>query len=73
MKRSEAVKRMVDCYRTCKVMRYSDDQAMDRVLEVLEELGMLPTSSHNTITNLEGKKLGESFTCTWEIEDNEEN
>lgn len=42
MKRSEAIEKMKKCYQACKTMRYSDEQAMDRVLEVLEENGMLP-------------------------------
>lgn len=48
MKRSEVIKKMVDCYRTCKVMRYSNDQAMDRVLELLEEQGIRPPPREKT-------------------------
>lgn len=42
MTRTEMLKKMLECYRSCKVMRYSDEVALDRVLEVLEENGMLP-------------------------------
>jgi len=37
MTREELINRMTDCFNSCKIMRYSDKQAMDRVLEVLEE------------------------------------
>jgi hypothetical protein len=42
MKRSQILEKMVHCFNQCKVMRYSNDQAMDRVLDLIEEEGMLP-------------------------------
>lgn len=42
MKRSRVIKKMQDCYDTCKFMGYNDNIAFDRVLEICEELGMLP-------------------------------
>lgn len=40
MKRNDMIKRMVACFNECKKMDYSDQQAMDRVLELQEEDGM---------------------------------
>jgi hypothetical protein len=41
MKRSELVKKMLACWDTCKGMGYNNQTAMDRVLELAEENGMI--------------------------------
>lgn len=48
MRRTEVVKKMMDCYRSCKIMRYSDEQAMDYVLKILEEMGIQPPPRERT-------------------------
>ena len=43
MKRSEMIKTMLDCYRISIMhLRCHEEKAMDKVLELCEELGMLP-------------------------------
>lgn len=43
MRRSEILEKMLKCFETCKKeLNYTDEQALDRALEVAEEEGMLP-------------------------------
>lgn len=43
MKRTELLSKMLKCFQVCKEeLKYSDEQAMDRALEIAEENGMLP-------------------------------
>lgn len=46
MKRIDMLNKMLACYIECKKMDYTDLQAMDRVLELIEEQGMKPPSLH---------------------------
>ena len=57
MKREDMLEKMVQCFNQCKIMRYSNDQAMDRVLEVCEEVGMLPPSTIPRITPNDMKNI----------------
>jgi hypothetical protein len=49
MKRNKLITKMIECYQQCKIMRYSDQQAFDRVMEILEENGMLPPARFDTM------------------------
>lgn len=49
MKRSEMLSKMINTFLTCKnQLNFSDEASMDRVLEIIEENGMLPpkTEAH---------------------------
>jgi len=45
MTRNQMLARMVEVFNTCKLMGYDDPKALDRVLEICEESGMLPPHS----------------------------
>lgn len=47
MQRTDMIDKMLRCFLECKKMDYSDQQAMDRALEVAEENGMLPPAIKN--------------------------
>lgn len=69
MKRSEMIKKMTYCFNSCtKELNYNDEVAMDRVLELCEELGMLPPYNPVGSEPLEGHIMY----CQWEPEDLEE-
>lgn len=50
MKRTDMLNKMLACYIECKKMDYTDLQAMDRVLELMQELGMHAPSIHTKET-----------------------
>lgn len=62
MKRNDMIKKMVACFNECKKMDYSDQQAMDRVLELQEEEGMAPPADSRTF----GPQGG--YLCQWEYD-----
>lgn len=59
MKRTDMLDKMVKCFQQCKIMRYSDEQAMDRVLELQEENNMSPPPDPSTKSEL-------GILCQWE-------
>lgn len=72
MKRSLALKCLLNSYHDSQrggMSEMSDEERMDYLLTCLEDLGMLPPSSHNTLTNYpDGFKVGEQFLCMWDNE-----
>lgn len=63
MKRSELIVKMVRCWDTSKGMGYTNIQAMDRVLEIAEENGMMPP--YNPIVGSKEENEGHIFNCQW--------
>ena len=70
MTRKEMIVRMLSCYTTCfQDLNYSPVRAMDRVLEMQEELGMLPPDmDFDMPIDLQGKTKSMKINC-WESED----
>lgn len=81
MKRSDIVTFMTDQWLgilhqvdKAEVADIYDDvyEKMDRLLEMVENKGMLPSAHTEYYSNMEGKKLGTGFIARWDAEDDDD-